>query len=39
LGEYSAKICTYIYANAKMRLVETIPGMGGEVDKGEQWRG
>jgi hypothetical protein len=29
----------YIYTNAKMRLVETIPGIGGEVDKGEQWRG
>jgi hypothetical protein len=29
----------YTYINAKMIPVETIPGVGGRGDKGEQWRG
>jgi hypothetical protein len=28
-----------MHANGKMRAVETIPGIGGEGDKGERWRG
>jgi hypothetical protein len=28
-----------MYVNAKMLSVEVIPGMGGEEDKGEWWRG
>jgi hypothetical protein len=28
-----------MYENGKMRLIETILGMGGEMDKGEWWRG
>jgi hypothetical protein len=27
-----------MYANVKMRPVETIPGMGWRGDKGEWWR-
>jgi hypothetical protein len=27
--------CVYMYANGKMRLVETIPGMEGEREKGK----
>jgi hypothetical protein len=33
------KKCVNMCVNAKMILVETIPGMEGERDKGEQWRG
>jgi hypothetical protein len=29
----------HMYVNGKMMPVETIPGMGGEEDKGEWWRG
>jgi hypothetical protein len=29
------KYCVHMYANGKMRSIETIPGMGGGVDKGE----
>jgi hypothetical protein len=28
-----------MYVNAKMVPVETVPGMGADEDKGEQWRG
>jgi hypothetical protein len=28
-----------MYVNGKMRSVETSPGMGGEGDEGEWWRG
>jgi hypothetical protein len=28
-----------MYVNAKMVPIETIPGMGGEGNKGEWWRG
>jgi hypothetical protein len=31
-------LCSH-YVNRKMRLVRTIPGMRGEKDKGEWWRG
>jgi hypothetical protein len=30
---------TCSFASGKMRPVDTIPGMGGEGDKGEWWRG
>jgi hypothetical protein len=33
------KKCIHIYVNEKMIPVETIPGIRGEGDKGEQWRG
>jgi hypothetical protein len=35
-GGIWCKKYVYRHVNAKMILVETIPGMGG--DKGEQWR-
>jgi hypothetical protein len=28
-----------MYENGKMRPAKTIPGMGGEGDKGERWKG
>jgi hypothetical protein len=28
-----------MHENGKMRHVETLPGIGGEEDKGEWWRG
>jgi hypothetical protein len=33
------KYCVHMYENGKMRPVETIPGMWGERNKGEWWRG
>jgi hypothetical protein len=32
------KKCIHVYVNAKAILVETIPGMRGGREKGEQWR-
>jgi hypothetical protein len=31
----STKKCVHIFANAKLILVETIPDIGGGLDKGE----
>jgi hypothetical protein len=34
----SRKYYILVYENGKMRLVETIPGIWGGGDKGEQWK-
>jgi hypothetical protein len=33
------KYCVHMYVSREMRPVESIPGIGGERDKGELWRG
>jgi hypothetical protein len=33
------KYCIYIYVNGKMRPVESIPGMGVDGTKGNDWGG
>jgi hypothetical protein len=35
----TCKKCVHIYVNAKMILVETVPGIGGGGDKEELWGG
>jgi hypothetical protein len=38
-GSIQCKNCVHMNVNAKIIPIETIPGMWGEGDKGERWRG
>jgi hypothetical protein len=38
-GKYSSNTLHTCIVNGKMIPDETVPGMGGEGDKGEWWRG
>jgi hypothetical protein len=37
-GWIQCKKCVHMYLNTKMIAVETVPGILGGGDKGEQWR-